>query len=72
MPKKELEESGVTAASLFFSKVFGNSGAVRGLNFLIALSAFGNIMSVIIGLSRKIRESGRYARNTIQIHSERD
>lgn len=60
VPKQELEESGLTAASLFFSKVFGNSGTVRGLNFLIALSAFGNIMAVIIGLSRRIRECGRY------------
>ncbi|KAH6886500.1 high affinity methionine permease [Thelonectria olida] len=59
VPKEELENSGLTAASLFFTKVFGNSGTVRGLNFLIALSAFGNIMAVIIGLSRRIRECGR-------------
>ncbi|KAG5790009.1 hypothetical protein H9Q69_010931 [Fusarium xylarioides] len=59
VPKAELESSGLTAASLFFSKVLGNSGAVRGLNFLIALSAFGNIMAVIVGLSRRLRECGR-------------
>ncbi|KAH6970299.1 high-affinity methionine permease [Fusarium avenaceum] len=59
VPKEELENSGLTAASLFFSKVLGNSAAVRGLNFLIALSAFGNIMAVIVGLSRRLRECGR-------------
>jgi amino acid transporter len=32
---------------------------VRGLNFLIALASFGNMIAVIIGLSRRIREAGR-------------
>ncbi|KAF4468379.1 high-affinity methionine permease [Fusarium albosuccineum] len=59
VPKDELENSGLTAASLFFKHVFGDSGAVRGLNFLIALSSFGNMIAVIIGLSRCIRECGR-------------
>ncbi|KAL4883920.1 amino acid permease-domain-containing protein [Aspergillus karnatakaensis] len=59
VPKDELANSSLTTASLFFSKVFGDSGAVRGLNFLIALSSFGNMIAVQIGLSRKIRESGR-------------
>jgi amino acid transporter len=59
VPKDELENSSLTTASLFFSKVFGDSGAVRGLNFLIALSSFGNMIAAQIGLSRRIRESGR-------------
>ncbi|KAK0638307.1 High-affinity methionine permease [Lasiodiplodia hormozganensis] len=59
VPKEDLENSGLTAASLFFTAVFGNSGAVRGLNFLIALASFGNMIAVIIGLSRRIRECGR-------------
>ncbi|KAI9163422.1 High-affinity methionine permease [Paramyrothecium foliicola] len=59
VPKEELESSGLTAASLFFSKVLGNSRAVLGLNFLIALSAFGNIMATMVGLSRQMRECGR-------------
>ncbi|OQE29134.1 hypothetical protein PENFLA_c004G00947 [Penicillium flavigenum] len=33
------EDSDLTTASLFFEKVFGNSGAVHGLNFLIALAS---------------------------------
>ncbi|GME32357.1 high-affinity methionine permease [Neofusicoccum parvum] len=59
VPKEELENSGLTAASLFFKAVFGDSGAVRGLNFLIALASFGNMIAVIIGISRRIRECGR-------------
>lgn len=59
VPREEFENSGLTVASLFFTAVFGNSGAVRGLNFLIALASFGNMIAVIIGLSRRIRECGR-------------
>ncbi|KAJ5518889.1 Amino acid/polyamine transporter I [Penicillium expansum] len=59
VPKEEIESSDLTTASLFFEKVFGASGAVRGLNFLIALASFGNMIAVIIGLSRRIRECGR-------------
>ncbi|OKL64684.1 hypothetical protein UA08_01055 [Talaromyces atroroseus] len=59
VPKHELENSDLTTASLFFSKVFGDSAAVRGLNFLIALASFGNMIAVIVGLSRRIRECGR-------------
>ncbi|KAL4967072.1 amino acid permease-domain-containing protein [Aspergillus stella-maris] len=59
VPLDELENSSLTTASLFFYKVFGDSGAVRGLNFLIALASFGNIIAVIIGLSRRLRECGR-------------
>ncbi|KAF4124867.1 High affinity methionine permease, partial [Geosmithia morbida] len=59
VPKDELQNSSLTTASLFFSKVFGESGAVRGLNFLIALSSFGNMIAVIVGISRRIRETGR-------------
>lgn len=59
VPKDEIENSKLTTASLFFEKVFGSSNAVRGLNFLIALASFGNMIAVIIGLSRRIRECGR-------------
>ena len=59
VPKSELVESSQVAASMFFSKVFGSNGAARGLNFLIALSAFGNLIAVLIGQSRLIRECGR-------------
>ncbi|OOG00652.1 hypothetical protein ASPCADRAFT_125662 [Aspergillus carbonarius ITEM 5010] len=57
--KEEILNSSVTAASLFFEKVFGTSGASRALNFLICLSAFGNLLAVLIGQSRMLRECGR-------------
>ncbi|KAI4215640.1 MAG: hypothetical protein LQ351_002109 [Letrouitia transgressa] len=59
VPKAELEKAKVIAASLFFEKVFGSGRAVKGLNFLIALSAFGNLVAVLLGQSRLIRECGR-------------
>lgn len=59
VPIAELKASKQIAASLFFEKVFGSSGAVKGLNFLIALSSFGNLLAVLIGSSRLIRECGR-------------
>ncbi|TVY29172.1 High-affinity methionine permease [Lachnellula hyalina] len=59
VPKKSIASSKQLVASLFFTAVFGNKHASRALNFLIALSAFGNIISVIIGSSRIIRECGR-------------
>lgn len=59
VPKEQLENSKLTTAALFFTTVFGDTGAVRGLNFLIALASFGNMIAVIIGLSRRIREAGR-------------
>lgn len=59
VPKQELAQAKLTAASLFFINVFGDSGAVRGLNFLVALSSFGNLVAVLLGVSRAIRECGR-------------
>jgi amino acid transporter len=60
IPKADLAASKQIAASLFFTRVFGESNAIRGLNFLIALSAFGNIVAVALGSSRMIRECGRF------------
>jgi amino acid transporter len=59
VPAADLKTSTQLAASLFFSAVFGSTNASSALNFLIALSAFGNIVAVIIGSSRMIRECGR-------------
>ena len=61
VPKAELKTSKQIAASLFFERVFGTGKSVKGLNFLIALSAFGNLVAVLIGQSRVIRECGRSA-----------
>ncbi|KDN59855.1 putative high-affinity methionine permease [Colletotrichum sublineola] len=59
VPKADLAAAEQIAASLFFKNVFGSSRAVRGLNFLIALSSFGNLLTVLIGSSRMLRECGR-------------
>ncbi|TVY88450.1 High-affinity methionine permease, partial [Lachnellula willkommii] len=59
VPKTSIASSKQLVASLFFTAVFGSQHASKALNFLIALSAFGNIISVIIGSSRVIRECGR-------------
>lgn len=39
--------------------MFGEAGGASGLNFLIALSAFGNLIAVFLGQSRLLRECGR-------------
>ncbi|KAH7319717.1 amino acid permease-domain-containing protein [Stachybotrys elegans] len=59
VPKEEFEVSEQIAAAVFFTAVFGRSGAVTALNVLVLLSAFGNLLSVLIGQSRLIREIGR-------------
>ncbi|KAK0122744.1 hypothetical protein ONS96_009779 [Cadophora gregata f. sp. sojae] len=59
LPNQEIQGANTIAASLFFAKVFGSGSAARSLNILILLSAFGNLVSVLIGQSRMIRECGR-------------
>ncbi|PBP26362.1 High-affinity methionine permease [Diplocarpon rosae] len=61
VPKDEIVEGNTITASLFFAKVFGAGNAARALNILILLSAFGNLVSVLIGQGRMIRECGRFA-----------
>lgn len=59
VPKQDVLESGTGVAALFFGAVFGPGNAARGLNFLVLLSSFGNLVSNLIGSSRIIRECGR-------------
>ncbi|RAO68625.1 uncharacterized protein BHQ10_004637 [Talaromyces amestolkiae] len=47
------------AAAVFFQNVFGTGGAARALNVLICMSAFGNLVAVLINSSRLLRETGR-------------
>lgn len=63
VPREELAAASQTAASLFFTHVFGTSGGVRAFNILIALSSFGNLLAVFLGQSRVLRECGRYVKN---------
>ncbi|KAI2475752.1 High affinity methionine permease [Pyrenophora tritici-repentis] len=58
IPKEDILAGKTIAAGLLFTNVFGDHGAVRSLNFLIALSSFGNLIAVLLGTSRLIRECG--------------
>ncbi|KAK8054424.1 hypothetical protein PG996_013725 [Apiospora saccharicola] len=57
--KETLAHSGTIAATQFFTAVFGESRAVEGLNLLIALSSFGNLLAAMLGSARVLRECGR-------------
>ena len=59
MPKAELVAAKEISAALFFKHALGSTNAVKGLNFLVALSSFGNLVAVLLGQSRLIRECGR-------------
>ncbi|KAL2840933.1 amino acid/polyamine transporter I [Aspergillus pseudodeflectus] len=52
---EEIASSGVTVASYFMEKVFG-SAASRALSVLVALSAFGNVMTVTFAQARVNQE----------------
>jgi amino acid transporter len=58
VPASKIRSSGELTAALFFEAVFGGKAA-QGLPALIAVSAAGNIMAVIIGATRSVREVGR-------------
>lgn len=58
VPKEEFAASDQIAAAVFFSTVFGDKGAIA-LNVLVLCSSFGNLLAVLIGQSRLIREIGR-------------
>lgn len=59
MSKEEFAESGEIAAAVFFRTAFGEGAAEQALNFFVLLSSFGNLLVVLIGQSRTIREIGR-------------
>lgn len=57
-PKAVFVGSGQLAAAVFFRTVFGPT-AESALNFCVLLSAFGNLLAVLVNQSRQIREIGR-------------
>ncbi|KAI1368613.1 high-affinity methionine permease [Xylaria arbuscula] len=59
VPKETFAKSKAIAASVFFGAVFGEGRAQDALNALVLISAFGNLLVVLIGQSRLIREIGR-------------
>lgn len=58
--REEILASKQVAASIFFQKVFGKHGASNALDVLVCLSAFGNLIAVLVMTSRLLRETGRY------------
>ncbi|KAK5636549.1 hypothetical protein RRF57_012261 [Xylaria bambusicola] len=58
VPKEAFAQSKAIAASVFFGAVFGQGRAQDALNALVLISAFGNLLAVLIGQSRLIREIG--------------
>ncbi|KAI4860411.1 amino acid transporter [Hypoxylon rubiginosum] len=59
VPKDVFIKSKETSASVFFVTVFGAGRADKALNALVLLSAFANLLAVLVGQSRVIREIGR-------------
>lgn len=58
VPKDEIISSGRIVAATFFRNVFGSS-AERALSVFVALSAWGNVLSVIFSQGRLVQELGR-------------
>ncbi|KAL3425481.1 high affinity methionine permease [Phlyctema vagabunda] len=58
VPKEEIVGSGRILAASFFRNVFG-AKAERVLSVFVALSAFGNVLSVIFSQGRIVQEIGR-------------
>lgn len=58
VPREEIASSGRILAASFFRNVFGPK-AERALSVFVALSAFGNVMSVIFSQGRLVQELGR-------------
>ncbi|PGH01627.1 hypothetical protein AJ79_07875 [Helicocarpus griseus UAMH5409] len=58
VPKEEILSSGRVLAASFFRNVFGPK-AERALSVFVALSAFGNVLSVIFSQGRLVQELGR-------------
>ncbi|KIW14105.1 hypothetical protein PV08_06886 [Exophiala spinifera] len=56
--KEEIATSGRILAASFFRNVFGHR-AERALSVFVALSAFGNVLSVIFSQGRLVQELGR-------------
>lgn len=60
VPRQEIIDPGRILAASFFGNVFGPR-AERALSVFIAISAWGNILSVIFSQGRLVQEQGREA-----------
>ncbi|KAL5359081.1 amino acid permease-domain-containing protein [Aspergillus floccosus] len=58
VPKEQFLSSGQTVAAAFFGNMFGQR-AEKVMSVFVALSAFGNVLSVIFSQGRIVQELGR-------------
>ncbi|KAL2859838.1 high affinity methionine permease [Aspergillus lucknowensis] len=58
VPKDQMLESGQIVAATFFGNMFGPR-AEKAMSVFVALSAFGNVLSVIFSQGRIVQELGR-------------
>ncbi|KAJ5171729.1 hypothetical protein N7492_004322 [Penicillium capsulatum] len=58
VPKEQMLESGSVVAATFFGNMFGKQ-AEKVISVFVALSAFGNVLSVIFSQGRIVQELGR-------------
>ncbi|KAJ5202003.1 uncharacterized protein N7498_006666 [Penicillium cinerascens] len=58
VPKAQMLESGTVVAANFFGNMFGKE-AERVMSVFVALSAFGNVLSVLFSQGRIVQELGR-------------
>ncbi|KAL4804226.1 amino acid/polyamine transporter I [Aspergillus unguis] len=58
VPREDFLAAGTTVAATFFGKMFGGR-AERVMSVFVALSAFGNVLSVIFSQGRIVQELGR-------------
>ncbi|KAA8648936.1 high affinity methionine permease [Aspergillus tanneri] len=58
VPKEQFVASGQTVAATFFGNMFGKE-AEKVMSVFVALSAFGNVLSVIFSQGRIVQELGR-------------
>ncbi|EPS30529.1 High-affinity methionine permease [Penicillium oxalicum] len=56
--KQDMLESGTVVAAVFFGNMFGKQ-AERVMSVFVALSAFGNVLSVLFSQGRIVQELGR-------------
>ncbi|KAJ5389715.1 uncharacterized protein N7496_000783 [Penicillium cataractarum] len=56
--KEEMLESGTVVAAVFFGNMFGKQ-AEKVMSVFVALSAFGNVLSVLFSQGRIVQELGR-------------
>jgi amino acid transporter len=58
VPREQFLSSGQTVAAAFFGNMFGER-AEKVMSVFVALSAFGNVLSVIFSQGRIVQELGR-------------